>query len=144
MHDKFYGQPYIWCYLGNFGGNSVLQGNVKKSGELLETALKDGGANLKGIGSTLEGFDVQQFPFEYIFDKAWNYGATDADVVKLVADSHADQPDENVRKAWDVLYNRVLTSHSTTWRGTAANGFPNFKKQTKRCRPIPRTSDAAP
>lgn len=135
MHDKFYGQPYIWCYLGNFGGNSVLQGNVKKSGELLETALKDGGANLKGIGSTLEGFDVQQFPFEYIFDKAWNFGATDADVVKLVADSHADQPDENVRKAWDVLYNKVLTSHSTTWRGTAANGFPNFKKQTKRCRP---------
>ena len=135
MHDKFYGQPYIWCYLGNFGGNSVLQGNVKKSGELLETALKDGGANLKGIGSTLEGFDVQQFPFEYIFDKAWNYGATDADVVKLVADSHADQPDENVRKAWDVLYNKVLTSHATTWRGTGANGFPNFKKQTKRCRP---------
>ena len=21
MTDKFYGAPYIWCYLGNFGGN---------------------------------------------------------------------------------------------------------------------------
>ena len=28
MHDKFYGQPYIWCYLGNFGGNTVMHGNV--------------------------------------------------------------------------------------------------------------------
>ena len=70
LRDKFFNQPYIWCYLGNFGGNGVMQGNVKESGERLETALKEGGANLKGIGSTLEGFDVQQFPFEYIFDKA--------------------------------------------------------------------------
>lgn len=134
LRDKFYGQPYIWCYLGNFGGNSVMQGNVKQSGELLETALKEGGNNLKGIGSTLEGFDVQQFPFEFILDKAWSYGTSDADVVNMVADCHADQPDENVRKAWDVLYNRVLTSPSTTFRGTAANGFPYFKKLAKRSR----------
>ncbi|MDO4511423.1 MAG: alpha-N-acetylglucosaminidase TIM-barrel domain-containing protein [Bacteroidales bacterium] len=134
MHDKFYGQPYIWCYLGNFGGNSVMQGNVKQSGELLEKALQEGGANLKGIGSTLEGFDVQQFPFEYIFDKAWNFGASDAEVVRQVADCHADVPDENVRRAWDVLYNKVLTKPSTTFRGTAANGFPYYKKLAKRSR----------
>ena len=24
--QKFYGQPYIWCYLGNFGGNTQLCG----------------------------------------------------------------------------------------------------------------------
>ena len=134
LRDKFYGQPYIWCYLGNFGGNSVMQGNVKQSGEILETALKEGGANLQGIGSTLEGFDVQQFPFEYIFDKAWSTGASDAEVVKLVADCHADRPDENVRRAWDVIYNKVLTAPATTFRGTAANGFPYFKKLAKRSR----------
>ena len=25
--DKYFGVPYIWCYLGNFGGNTVLVGN---------------------------------------------------------------------------------------------------------------------
>ena len=134
LRDKFFNQPYIWCYLGNFGGNGVMQGNVKESGERLETALKEGGANLKGIGSTLEGFDVQQFPFEYIFDKAWNYGATDAEVVKMVADCHADRPDENVRQAWDIIYHQVLTAPATTFRGTAANGFPYYKKLAKRSR----------
>lgn len=132
MRDKFYGQPYIWCYLGQFGGNSVIQGNVKEAGELLEKALTEGGSNLKGIGSTLEAFDVQQFPFEYIMEKAWSYNATDEETIVQVADCHADLPDENVRKAWDILFNRVLTKHATTFRGTAANGFPRFKKLSGR------------
>ena len=126
--DKFYGQPYIWCYLGNFGGNPNMQGNVKEAGEKLETALKEGGDNLKGIGSTLEGFDVQQFPYEYIFDKAWNHGMTDAEVVTGFADRHADQPDENVRKAWDIIYNKVLTFTPGTFRGPSAIEFPQINK----------------
>lgn len=132
MRDKFHGQPYIWCYLGQFGGNTVVQGNVKQAGEALEKALVEGGNNLKGIGSTLEAFDVQQFPFEYILDKAWSYNATDEETIVQVADRHADLPDENVRKAWDIIYNRVLTEHATSFRGTAATGFPKFKKLSGR------------
>ena len=79
--DGFFGQPYIWCYLGNFGGNSNIQGNVKQAGEKLEAALKEGGSNLVGIGSTLEGLEVQQFPYEYIFEKAWDFKKTDDQVV---------------------------------------------------------------
>lgn len=26
--EGYYGQPYIWCYLGNFGGNTMLAGNL--------------------------------------------------------------------------------------------------------------------
>lgn len=50
--NKFHGQPYIWCYLGNFGGNTTLTGNVKDSGHRLDIALNEGGKNLEGIGST--------------------------------------------------------------------------------------------
>lgn len=28
--DGFYGQPFIWCYLGNFGGNTMLVGNINE------------------------------------------------------------------------------------------------------------------
>lgn len=52
----------FWCYLGNFGGNTTLTGNVKESGDRLDNALINGGSNLRGIGSTLEGLDVMQFP----------------------------------------------------------------------------------
>ena len=56
--DGFYGQPFIWCYLGNFGGNSNIQGNVMAACDKLETALHEAGRNMVGIGSTLEGLEV--------------------------------------------------------------------------------------
>ena len=59
--DSYFGQPYLWCYLGNFGGNSFLSGPVKLVSERLADALKNGGSNLKGVGSTLEGIDLNQF-----------------------------------------------------------------------------------
>lgn len=54
----------IWA----ISGNTTLTGNVKESGARLENALINGGGNLKGIGSTLEGLDVMQFPYEYILE----------------------------------------------------------------------------
>ena len=65
MHNGFYGQPFIWCYLGNFGGSSAMQGNVLEAGQKLEKAFQEAGSDLVGVGSTLEGLDVQQFPYEY-------------------------------------------------------------------------------
>lgn len=31
--EGYYGQPYIWCYLGNFGGNTMLAGNLNDTDE---------------------------------------------------------------------------------------------------------------
>ena len=64
--DSYFGQPYLWCYLGNFGGNSFLSGPVKLVSERLADALKNGGSNLKGVGSTLEGIDLNQFMLSLI------------------------------------------------------------------------------
>ena len=105
--DKFYGQPYIWCYLGNFGGNTTLTGNVKESGKRLDNALANAGKNFKGIGSTLEGFDVVQFPYEYIFDKAWTNSKDDAQWIEKLADRHLGKSDANARKAWQTLFNDI-------------------------------------
>ena len=30
--DRYFGHPYLWCYLGNFGGNTMLAGNTKEVG----------------------------------------------------------------------------------------------------------------
>ena len=95
--NKFHGQPYIWCYLGNFGGNTTLTGNVKDSGHRLDIALNEGGKNLEGIGSTLEGLDVVQFPYEYIFEKAWTSALSDEEWVKNLADRHLGKASEDVR-----------------------------------------------
>ena len=69
--DGFYGQPFIWCYLGNFGGNTMLVGNINELEKKLNAALKEAGPNMTGIGSTLESFDVSPHIYEYLFDRAW-------------------------------------------------------------------------
>ncbi|MBR5029761.1 MAG: alpha-N-acetylglucosaminidase, partial [Muribaculaceae bacterium] len=131
--DGFFGQPYIWCYLGNFGGNSNIQGNVKEAGEKLEAALKEGGNNLVGIGSTLEGLEVQQFPYEYIFEKAWNFKKTDDQVVNELADRHSGYVSQPVREAWKMLYDSVLNIRPTTFCGPLPCQYPELDKEHGRC-----------
>ena len=131
--DGFFGQPYIWCYLGNFGGNSNIQGNVKQAGEKLEAALKEGGKNLVGIGSTLEGLEVQQFPYEYIFEKAWDFKKTNEQVINELADRHAGCDSHPVREAWKMLYDSVLNIRPTTFCGPLPCQYPELDKTHGRC-----------
>jgi alpha-N-acetylglucosaminidase len=109
--NRFHGQPYIWCYLGNFGGNTTLTGNVVESGKRLENTLVNGGKNLSGIGSTLEGLDIVQFPFEYVFDKAWHHsdGNDYASWISNLADRHVGRESAPMREAMQILFNEIYT-----------------------------------
>ena len=63
-----------------------MSGPVKLVSERLADALKNGGSNLKGVGSTLEGIDLNQFMYEFVLDKAWNSGQTDKEWFLKLAD----------------------------------------------------------
>ena len=107
--EAYYGVPYIWCYLGNFGGNSMLVGSLDTVNARIERAFERGGDNFVGIGSTLEGFDCNPFMYEYVFEKAWNNPLTN-DVnewVKCLADQRAGKEDENMREAWKMMSDSV-------------------------------------
>ena len=130
-HDSFYGQPFIWCYLGNFGGNTNVQGRVKQAGERIERALKEAGSNLVGIGSTLEGLDVQQFPYEYILEKAWDFAKTDEQVVNEIADRHAGSENPSARKAWELLYDNVLYITPGNFAAPLPCSYPALGKENR-------------
>ncbi|MBQ0116172.1 MAG: alpha-N-acetylglucosaminidase [Bacteroidales bacterium] len=131
ISDKFSGQPYIWCYLGNFGGSTKLQGDMMEAGKALETALKEGGDNLIGIGSTLEGLDVQQVPFEYIFDKAWTGFPDDYTYMEQVARRHAGYDSPEAREAWKLMYDSIFASIAGTC-GPLYNMRPTLDKEDAR------------
>ena len=78
MTESFYGQPYIFCYLGNFGGNTRLAGPFRKESARISEALAEGGDNLQGIGCTLEGFGLNRWMYEYVLHRAWDDGLDDA------------------------------------------------------------------
>ena len=137
-HEGFYGLPFIWCYLGNFGGNTNVQGRVKEAGERIERALKECGDNLVGIGSTLEGLDVQQFPYEYILEKAWDFAKTDEQVINELADRHAGRVSQPVREAWKLLYNQVLDINPTNFAAPLPCSYPEWGKESRKVKYEPR------
>ncbi|MBR5455142.1 MAG: alpha-N-acetylglucosaminidase [Rikenellaceae bacterium] len=109
LTESFFGTPFVWCYLGNFGGNTYLNGEIDKVNERVENSFAKAGKNFVGLGSTLEGFDLNPFMYEYIFEKAWNYDThknvdkwTDALAARRTG---ADTPE--ARKAWQILIDSV-------------------------------------
>ena len=110
--DKFYGQPYILCYLGNFGGNVRLSGNFHQASERIDDAFECGGDNFVGIGSTLEGFGINQFMFEYVFDKAWSTGISDDEWVRTLAQRRSGKKDLYAERAWKTLTDSVYVAGS--------------------------------
>lgn len=125
--QNFFGQPYIWCYLGNFGGNSFLSGPVKLVSKRLASAFQDGGKNLQGIGSTLEGIDLNQFMYEFVLDKAWDSGLTDKEWFTNLADRRMGKISPNARKAWEILANKVYIQPAQVGQGTLTNARPTLK-----------------
>ena len=137
-HDGFYGLLFIWCYLGNFGGNTNVQGSVKEAGQRIERALRECGDNLVGIGSTLEGLDVQQFPYEYILEKAWSFDKSDEQVINELADRHAGYENAAVRAAWQLLYNKVLDINPANFAAPLPCSYPALGKENRSVKYEPR------
>ncbi len=110
--ERFYGQPYILCYLGNFGGNIRLSGNFHQASECIDDAFARGGDNFVGIGSTLEGFGINQFMYEYVFDKAWDTGISDSRWVETLASRRIGKKDLYAERTWKRLTDSVYIAGS--------------------------------
>jgi alpha-N-acetylglucosaminidase len=125
--ESFYNQPYIWCYLGNFGGNTILDGNLKDIDIKIDNTLKNGGKNLWGIGSTLEGFGINPIMFEFIFDKAWSNSTTYSNFAQNYAQTRVGKPDKNAAEAWKILADSIYINHSDIGKGDLTNSKPVFE-----------------
>ena len=112
LTDKFYGQPYILCYLGNFGGNTRLAGNFHQASDRIGNALINGGSNMCGIGSTLEGFGINMPMYEFVLDKAWDTGISDEEWVKNLAARRVGSVDSHAESVWKTLTDSVYIAGS--------------------------------
>jgi alpha-N-acetylglucosaminidase len=126
MTNSFFGYSYLWCYLGNFGGNTMLAGNLDTVSARIDRAYRFGGSNLRGIGSTLEGLDVNPLLYEYVFEKAWDNNLTDSVWVEACADRRYGRPDTAVRKAWSILASTVYRSPARLGQGMLTNARPSL------------------
>ena len=82
----------------------MLAGNTKEVGKRIENVYTNGGENFSGLGSTLEGFDVNPFMYEYVFSKAWDCNLPDSVWIEQLADRRIGLRNQQMRRAWKLLY----------------------------------------
>ncbi len=126
LFDKFYGQPYIWCYLGNFGGNSFLVSPLNDVDSRISDVLANGGDNLCGIGSTLEGLDINPYMYEYILSRAWQLPQTHQQAMTNIIDRRVGHADANARAAWQLLVDSVFIQPALCGQGPLVNARPSL------------------
>lgn len=117
--QAWHGAPYIWCYLGNFGGNTEMAAPIKEVAKRLPEAENDTAhGKLFGIGSTLEGFGVNRFMFEWLFEYAWDKNVTHVDkwitqYSQAITKNNDPVAEEAYRKLIDLVYNDQVSGVAT-------------------------------
>ncbi len=78
--DAFYGKPWIWCMLHNFGGRNMMYGNAPKLSTELSRVLNDPrSGSLVGMGAVPEGIEQNPLMYSLLYDQVWQRDPVDID-----------------------------------------------------------------
>ncbi len=108
--DNFHGAPFVWCYLGNFGGNTHLASPMRMVDKLISESYKV--PNMNGLGLTLEGINVNPVIFEMVLEHSWYDDFKQDNWLAAYSARRTQQQDPMVLKAWEMLNKTVFVDSS--------------------------------
>ncbi len=125
--ESHHGQPFIWCYIGNFGGVSVLEGNIVDVDKKLE-ALFSTPTSCTGMGCTLEGFSVSPHPYEYFFERLWCDTLEPHEWIRNWSSLRRKNKEVSTgaQNAWTRLIDEVYIHAANYYEGTVMARSPNL------------------
>ncbi|WP_442588152.1 alpha-N-acetylglucosaminidase [Pedobacter sp. AW31-3R] len=103
--ESYYGKPWIWNMLHNFGGNISMFGRMEGVAEGPAKALHDPAAGkLKGIGLTMEAIEQTPVLYELMTQHVWQDEEINTSqwLRKYILNRYG-KVNEHTVKAWDVL-----------------------------------------
>lgn len=109
--EAYYGKPWIWNMLHNFGGNISLYGRMDEVAKDPSSALKDPkSGKMVGIGLTPEAIEQNPALYQLMLENVWRDDAIDVDNwLKGYARRRYGEKNENAEKAWEILKRTVYT-----------------------------------
>ncbi|XP_046550249.1 alpha-N-acetylglucosaminidase-like isoform X2 [Haliotis rubra] len=111
--ESYYGQPFIWCMLHNFGGTMELYGALDKVNKGPSTGRSFPNTTMVGTGLTPEGINQNEVMYEFMNEQAWRPGPVNLDDW---IDSYQKQRygggDKYTSLAWSLLKTSVYNSTS--------------------------------
>ena len=108
---SFYGQPFIWCMLHNFGGNLGLYGSIQTVTTGPVEALQAAGSSVIGTGITPEGIEQNDVMYELMNEMGWKKTPVEPqEWTKNYSHRRYGSADELAEKAWSLLTRSVYNS----------------------------------
>ncbi|KAM9774055.1 alpha-N-acetylglucosaminidase [Syngnathus typhle] len=132
--ESFYGQPFIWCMLQNFGGNSGLFGTVESVNSGPFRASRFPNSTMVGVGMTPEGIEQNPVMYELMSELAWR--KEPVNLVKwasLYALRRYGTTQESLIAAWRLLFSSVYNCTVPHYRNHNHSPLvrrPSFRLQT--------------
>lgn len=107
--NAFYGKPWIWNMLHNFGGNTNLFGRLETVAAEPAKALNDANSgNLKGIGLTMEGIEQNPVMYELMMSHTWQSQPIDLkEWLSSFIVNRYGKANDDASEAWRILTNTV-------------------------------------
>lgn len=137
--SSFYGKPWIWNVLQNFGGRTAMSGKLTDmSGNLQEALNSPQKGNLSGIGMAMEYFGNNPVVEEFVMSMVWDSKQRDVgNWLSSYTTNRYGAKNEYASKAWDGMLQTVYNTHKQN--GTFLCERPGFydPKMSYRTSPIP-------
>jgi alpha-N-acetylglucosaminidase len=125
--DYFFGKPWIWNMLQNFGGNVSINGRLGHVASEPSVMLH-GSKNMAGIGLTPEAIEHNPALYEIMLSNIWRDNAINPKAWLVdYAERRYGKNDPRINEAWSLMYNSVYSSAPR--RGGTASiiaGRPNL------------------
>ncbi|CAH2055679.1 unnamed protein product, partial [Iphiclides podalirius] len=109
LYQMYYGQPFIWCMLHNFGGTLGMFGNMKTINKDVYDTRNREDTTMIGIGLTPEGINQNYVVYDLMLEAAWR-----KEPVQDLKDWVADYAERrygcnNTASAWRYLLKSVYS-----------------------------------
>lgn len=123
--NSFYGQPFVWCMLHNFGGTLGMHGSIRYINEEIPRAANMENSTMLGVGITPEGIHQNYVVYEFTLEKAWLYKEINHKKwIKNYATNRYGFKSDEIEHAWLLLLKSVF----------AFEGLQNIRGKYTICR----------
>lgn len=121
--EGFFGKPWVWSVLYNFGNNTLLGGvgPLERFNDLAAARKDPLGKNVRGVGLMMEGFGHNPIFYDLLFELAWREGVELESWVKEFVHFRYGKENADAQSAWETLRTSVYASGVS---GTIVTRFP--------------------
>jgi alpha-N-acetylglucosaminidase len=112
LTESFYGKPWAWCIVHNFGGTPAMFGKLSTIAQEMPAALADPKrGRLSGMGMMMEGIENNPVVYELTAEMGWRNEAPDVgEWVRDYARRRYGKADADTEAAWQGFLKTVYQS----------------------------------